>query len=314
VNANRPRPSTSVMSVAKPAPSLRWLAPGLLIAGLMLVGVDIARPQAATQIKAAVVDGLAPIFSAVANPAQTVGSWVDAGYGVLAIYEENQRLQAENERLRAWYIAAQRLSAENRELQELVNHQGSWPEPVLSSRVIADTGGAFARSLLLDQGLDQGVVRGMAAMTAQGVVGRVQTAGRHSSRLLLLTDINSRIPAMLEKNGERLVVAGNNQSRPELQYLRDDVPVTVGDAIVTSGIGGIFPKGLPLGSVAALEVDLEGRPTRILMQPSVDFARLGMVSLLPPVVIEEPVAPTAVQAVPDADEAVAADEATAVDE
>ena len=304
------------MSVAKPAPSLRWLAPGLLIAGLMLIGVDLARPHVAASVKTAVIDGVAPIFSALANPSQTVGNWLDAGYGMVAIYQENQRLQAENDRLRAWYIVAQRLSAENRQLQELVNHQGSWSEPVLSSRVIADTGGAFARSVLLDHGLDHGVVRGMAAMTAQGVVGRVQTAGQHSARLLLLTDINSRVPAMLEKNGERLVVAGNNQARPELQYLRDDVPVTVGDVIVTSGIGGIFPRGLPLGSIAAIETDSEGRPNRIVMQPSVDFARLGMVSLLPPVVIEEPIV-----TVDEGIEAAAADrenradgEAAAVDE
>lgn len=281
------------MSVAKPAPSLRWLAPGLLIAGVMLIGIDVARPNTVGHVKTAVIDGLAPVFGALANPAQTVGNWVDAGYGVLAIYEQNQQLKAENERLRAWYIAAQRLSAENRELQALVNHQGSWSEPVLSARVIADTGGAFARSLLLDYGAGQGVERGMPAMTAQGVVGRVQTAGQNSSRVLLLTDINSRIPAMLEKNGERLVVAGNNQTRPELQYLRDDVPVAVGDIVVTSGVGGIFPAGLPLGTVAQVERELDGRPSSIVMQPSVDLARLGIVSLLPTAQIEEPVAPVA---------------------
>ena len=285
------------MSVAKPAPSLRWLAPGLLVTGLMLIGIDLARPQMVAQVKTGVVDTMAPVFSVLANPAQAVGEVIDTGYAMVAIYEENQRLQAENERLRTWYIAAQRLNAENRELQQLVNLDASWVQPVLASRVIADTGGAFARSLLLDQGLRAGVERGMAAITNQGVVGRVQTAGSNSSRLLLLTDINSRIPAMLEKNSERLVVAGNNQSRPELQYLRPEVPAMVGDLVVTSGVGGLFPAGLPLGTVAEVVMDDDGRRARVVMQPSVDLARLGMVNLLPAVRLEEPIVPIA-EAVP----------------
>lgn len=281
------------MSVAKPAPSLRWLAPGLIVTGLMLIGLDLARPNAVAQVKATVVDGMAPVFSVLADPAQAVGNVLDTGYSMIAIYQENQQLKAENDRLRAWYIAAQRLSAENRELQQLVKLDAVWADPVLSARVIADTGGAFARSLLLDRGVNDGVMRGMAAMTAQGVVGRVQTAGERSSRLLLLTDINSRIPAMLEKTGDRLVVAGNNQSKPELQYLRQEVPVAVGDMVLTSGVGGIFPAGLPLGTVTEVVVDGEGRRIRIALQPSVDLARLGYVSLLPSVRLDEPVAVTA---------------------
>lgn len=296
MNNKAPRPATSVVAIARPSASLKWVAPCLLFFGLGLIVTDQIKPQLTNPVKMAVVDATTPVLSAIAHPVASVESAVSAGKELLFLHEENERLRLENERLRAWYVAAQRLSAENRDLRELVDYEAVWLNPKLSARVVADTGGAFARSVLIDHGRDREVAKGMPAVTSSGVVGRVQDVGHHSARILLMTDLNSRIPAMLEKNGERLVVAGDNSAQPRVHYVRADVPLAIGDQIVTSGVGGIFPAGLPLGTVTSLTPVTGRSELEARIQPSVNLSKLAIVSLLPTAIADDPLAE---EAVPD---------------
>jgi rod shape-determining protein MreC len=93
------------------------------------------------------------------------------------------------------------------------------------------------------------VVKGQAAITGAGLVGRVLEVGKRASRVLLLTDISARVPVVVERTRDQAVLAGNNSDNPELRYLPRDVDIKVGDRIVTSGVGGNFPAGLPVGEV-----------------------------------------------------------------
>ncbi|MBV6632091.1 MAG: rod shape-determining protein MreC [Alphaproteobacteria bacterium] len=273
----------------------------MLLLGLGLIVVDRVRPEMTAGIRTGVADFTAPVMAAITDPVTAIDATMNWGQGLIALHSENERLRLENERLRAWYIAAQRLSAENRSLKTLVDYDANWLDPVLSARVVADTGGAFARSVLIDRGAQHGLTKGQPAVTARGIVGRVQDIGQQSARILLLTDINSRIPAMIQKNGDRVVVAGDNQSQPRLDYLVGETPLAVGDLVVTSGIGGIFPAGLPIGTVSSLEEGVVGGFTARL-DTSVDLPRLAAVSLMP---IARPSTPEAAPAVEEAEGAAA---------
>ena len=116
--------------------------------------------------------------------------------------------------------------------------------------------------------------KGQAVINNEGLTGRVVSAGQHSARILLLTDLNSRIPVIMESSREKAVLAGDNTPHPRLKFLAVDARVNVGDRIVTSGQGGVFPPGLPVGVVSLVSEE------RALVQPYVNWDRLEHVTVL----------------------------------
>ncbi|MBM3599828.1 MAG: rod shape-determining protein MreC [Alphaproteobacteria bacterium] len=240
--------------------------------GLMLVGkADVVLVERA---RTAVIDATAPILDFLSRPAAKVAAAIEDVRQLWDLRQEVDRLRQENERLLRWQQAARQLESENAQLRELMNVV---PEPgvrFVTARVIADAGGAFVRSLLVNAGGRDGVRKGQIAMTAQGMVGRVAEVGDRQARVLLVTDLNSRIPVMLESSRERAMLSGDNAERPRLQYLGTNARVEVGDRIVTSGHGGAFPPGLPIGLVASAS-DWEVR-----VQPYVDMSRLEYIRLV----------------------------------
>jgi rod shape-determining protein MreC len=240
--------------------------------GLMVVGkADVVLVE---RVRVAMIDATAPILDFLSRPAAKVADAIEDARQLWDLRQEATRLRQENERLLRWQQSARQLEAENTRLRDLLNVV---PEPgvrFVTARIIADTGGAFVRSLLVNAGTRDGVRKGQIAMTAQGMVGRVAEIGERQARVLLITDLNSRIPVMIESSRERAMLAGDNAERPRLQYLGTNVRVEVGDRIVTSGHGGAFPPGLPIGVVAAAS-DWEVR-----VQPYVDMSRLEFLRLV----------------------------------
>jgi rod shape-determining protein MreC len=150
------------------------------------------------------------------------------------------------------------------------------PDPRLrfiTARVVGDQGGAFARSVLVNAGSRDGVAKGQVAVTAEGVAGRVAEVGLRSSRVLLLTDINSRVPVLVGSARDRAIMAGDNTGRPRLLYLAAGTEIRPGDRVVTSGHGGVFPPGLPVGIVT------QASETALRVQPFVDWAHVEYLRL-----------------------------------
>ena len=222
-----------------------------------------------------VMDGFAPVLDAISQPAAGAASAVEwmSEYGRL--HDENLRLKDENAKLLEWQQAALRLEAENSGLRGLLKYR---PDPALqfvTARVIADPGGAYVRTLLVSAGRRDGVHKGEAAMSAEGLIGRVVDVGEWSSRVLLLTDLNSGIPVMLENSRNRAILEGNNSAEPRLLYLPHGTTATVGERVVTSGTGGMIPPGLPVGVVSAT-ADHGG----VAVRPMVDMDRVEYVRLV----------------------------------
>jgi rod shape-determining protein MreC len=238
---------------------------------LMLLGK--ADTYLVERLRTGVADVVTPIADAMSRPAVLVSGVVDNVRELAAIREENARLRVENERLLQWQTTARRLEAQNDSLKALLNFA---PEPraaYVSARVVADTGGSFAHSLLITAGGRDGVRKGQAVISGEGLVGRIAEAGGRSARVLLVSDINSRIPVAVGNVRQRAVLAGDNSMRPRLLYLKAPAAVAPGDRVVTSGDAGAFPPGLPVGVVTAV-LETEVRVEPFFQRDRLDYVRV----------------------------------------
>ena len=246
----------------------------LVGAALGLMVVSRADVHFVKQARVAAVDAVAPILDVLSHPAAAVLQMVDRVQGLVALDRENTLLKQENDHLKRWRNVALQLETENQELKKMLNFMPSSAMSFISARVISDSGGAFARSMLINSGSRDGIREGQIAITGDGLVGRIGEVGKRSSRILLLTDINSHIPVVSENSQSRAILVGGNSDRPQLVYLPSNARVSVGERIVTSGHGGAFPPGLPAGKVISVA---DGE---IHIQPFVDMIRIEYVRVV----------------------------------
>ena len=240
--------------------------------GVLVIGrVDAISME---QVRAQIVDTVAPILDVVGQPIKTINSGIDQIKHIYSVFNINQTLRDERDRLLHWQALARKLEMENRALKGLLNFETGPEARFVASRVVADPGGAFAHSLILNAGKRAGIRKGQAVVTGDGLVGRISGVGYRSSRLLLITDLNSRIPVLIEATRTRAVMAGSNTGRPRLIHLPTGAMAAIGDRIVTSGHGGVFPVGLPVGVVTT------AADTGIEIQPYVNRDRIEYVRVL----------------------------------
>ena len=238
-------------SVSLPFRALTQRYSYLLFVGLSLLLLIMGRAQPALMENARihVMDGLAPVMDALTRPMAASENVVADIRHYFSLKSENERLLAENAQMRQWQDAVVALQNENRELRTLTHFKAEPGLAYISARVIADAGGAYERGLVVTAGRIDGVREGMAAMVGEGLIGRVVEVGNWSSRVVLITDLNSKIPVTIADTGDRAVVAGDNTAEPKLHYLPQDALLKDGTRVVTSGHGGVFPANLVVGVV-----------------------------------------------------------------
>ncbi len=265
----------SVLRFAAPVRNLaqRFAYIFLLFGALAIILIGRADQQIFERARVSVTDVVAPILDAISRPVATISEIIEEAQSLSKILEENGQLKLENARLTQWQSAARALAAENEKLRQLL---GFIPDNVAKSvtaRVIGDSGGTFVRNILINAGRQAGIAKGQAALVNFDLIGRVHEVGERSARVLLITDLNSRIPVVVESTRQRAVLAGDNSDRPRLLHLPDNVKLKKGERIVTSGHGGVFPPGLPVGIIA------HATESAVVVQPfvhgeKVEFARL----------------------------------------
>ena len=215
--------------------------------GVMLLGK--ADSNLAERVRMALADALAPLFGVVSEPIARVHDAISDAGDLLTLKAENVRLHEENDRLRQWQAVAMALDAENTALKGNLH----WiPDPApsyVTARVVADAGGVYARAVLLSTGPNHMVTKGQIALDERGLVGRVTEVGMRSARVLLITDINSRIPVTLETSRARAMLVGTNNARPRLMFWPEGSMPAEGERVVTSAEANAFPAGLPIGVV-----------------------------------------------------------------
>lgn len=240
--------------------------------------VAVLVPLAA--LLAAATGGPAPLAAAaaaVAAPLQAgvaaAATWTGSLFGIAGLRRENEELRREVDRLRREVQESrERLAAADR-LERLLAFREQTGFAMAAASVIGHDASGLYRTVLIDRGGADGVAPGQAVVAPDGVVGRVVRIHQRSALVLLLTDRSSGIDAIVQRTRDRGVVQGRGAEGCELRYLDRSSAVQVGDAVVTSGMGGGFPKGVRLGQVSG--VDRGGELfLSVAVRPSADLARL----------------------------------------
>lgn len=243
----------------------------VLLALFLLWRIDSPRAE---RLRAAVIDRVVPSFEWALLPAAKLTAMAEGFQSYARLYEQNQELRRELQKMAAWKEAAVQLEQENAKLLAQNNVRLDPALTAVSGVVLTDSGGAFRQSVLLNVGARDGVLDGWATMDGLGLVGRISGVGQRTSRVMLLTDPSSRLPVTILPSGQRALLEGDNTQAPALDFIERPEDVRPGDRVVSSGDGGMFPAGLVVGQVA------QASDGRLRVRMAADYGRLEFLRVL----------------------------------
>jgi rod shape-determining protein MreC len=263
--------------------------PVLMAVAFALVLVGKADTVLAIRLRVALDDALAPIYGAMAGPLAQARDSIGWVRDLADVHQENARLRRENARLLHWQHTAEALALRDRELEAELHWMPSRPASFITAPIVADTGGLYAHAVLVALQPGSAVRKGDVALDGGGLVGRVTEVGSRSARVLLITDLNSRVPVMLVDSHAPAMMVGDNSTMPHLTFWPQGVVPKEGERVVTSAAGGVFPADLPVGTVhySAAHVPEVLPDARLDRMDIIRLFDFGNVTTLAP---EEPVA------------------------
>ena len=221
------------------------------------------------------------LFRPLQIAAHSVTSWIremQESYVTVAGYK------AENERLRKRIVELEtdrnrffEAEATNQQLRKLLDFRSQLPSVSITASIIANSASAWFQTCSIDKGSADGVRKGMSVVTPLGVVGRVVDVTARSAKVLLLTDANSGIDVMVQRTRARGIVSGSLENGTVLKYVKRTEDVQVGDRLITSGLDGVFLKGLMVGTVSKVRKQNLGLFQTIEVMPAISPARVEIV-------------------------------------
>ena len=223
----------------------------LFFATIILMILNKNNSPTLEESEGAALNVVAPIVDVLVVPAKLLARGYDYFSELKQIKQDNKQLREENRRLKVLQDKYKALQVENKLLAGLLNYVPLPEVSFVSAQVVAEENDAFSHSLVAYIS-DKRVSKGDVVLSDQGVVGRVEKVFRHYVKIILMTDINSKIPVMLEKTRVRGILSGDNTMVPKLIFTPLDAEINVGDRVVTSGVSGVFPAGLPIGEVVSV--------------------------------------------------------------
>lgn len=244
----------------------------LFFIAISVIGLAVSyfSPTAVQQLRTAATEITAPVLYAVSKPFQDATHFLRSASGLAEMQAANQELMEENQRLRSWHHKAMTLTNENKELRRLLNMKPIATRTVASARVIGDHTSSFAKTIIINAGDSDKIAKNQPVIGDNGLVGRVIETSPSTSRVLLVNDVNSRIPVMIEGSNVHAVLAGQNNNTGLIEHLPPGTLIEGGARIVTSGYGGVFPPGLPIGRIKTVSLNVPEDPNAIV-NPEVDF-------------------------------------------
>lgn len=196
------------------------------------------------------------------------------------VREENERLKAELDKYKATTIEYREAVATNVRLSKLLQLKNTLPAPTLTAQVVGRDPSLWFRTIIIDRGSSEGVEKGMPVVTVEGVVGQIFETSPNYAKVLLANDPNSAIDVIVQKNRVQGILKGKGSNGFQLLYVLKNADVVEHDAIVTSGLGDVFPKGIPAGKVSLVAKSRRGMFQEIEVEPAVDFSQLEYVIII----------------------------------
>lgn len=251
----------------------------LILVVLLVYSANLRKKHSTTLFERVVLTLTEPLQRGIDQVGNTLRDAWNNYLWLVDTRQQNIEVMRTNRELRAQLTAVNEIRLENQRLKKLLDFVEADPRKVLPALVVAEDASSWARTIVIDKGTGNGVHEGAPVVVAEGVVGRVIKVAANSSRVLLVTDASSSVAGLVQRTRTRGVARGNGSSL-DLEYALRDDPVEVNDLVVTSGMGGIFPKGLVVGRVSEVKRQQFGLFQQIELLPAVDFSRLEEVLVL----------------------------------
>lgn len=255
------------------------LAVALLLSTLLLYSYNLRQKTATTFFERAVLTLVAPFQSGVDGVYDSLSEWWQDYLWLVDVRQRNVELEQANRLLRSELRQIEEFRLQNERLRKLLAFVDDVDRPALPAQVIGEDASSWARTITIDKGSRAGLRVGLPVVAAEGVVGRIIKLAPNSSRVLLVTDASSAIAALVQRTRTRGVARGRGVEMT-LDYALRAAAIEQSDLLVTSGMGGVFPKGLTLGYVAAVERKDFGLFQTVEISPAVDFSHLEEVLVI----------------------------------
>lgn len=246
---------------------------GLLLA-LILFSLNVPRNREANVIERGVMNIFAPLLKPVAYVSGIVEDIWDGYISLVNVRRENATMNSTIKELTSHLVAGDEALLENQRLGNLLKMKESIKPPTVGATVVGEDVSPWFRTLVINRGASDGLRAGMAVVAADGVVGQVVKVASDTSRVLLLTDHASGISATIQRSRARGVVKGKGEGLCSLEFTTREEDVKVGDLVVTSGIGEVYLKGLPIGEVTIVKRGQYGIFQTVTIRPIVNIAHL----------------------------------------
>ena len=258
----------------------RYVVALLVILAIVLISLHLSGRWRGDFVHAAAVKCLPPAQQAFHWTVDSSMALIQQYVALVGVYQDNEKLKEEVKRLRMEHDALRECEEEARRLRRLLLFKEKVKAEMIPAEVIAYSPEVSFRTITLNKGQRDGVMKGMPAVTWEGVVGRVVHSTKEASRILLIIDRNSSVDVLIQRTRTRGILEGEGGPTCRLRYVPRQEEVRLGDVLVTSGLGGIFPKGLHIGEVVSVERKDYSLFKEILVEPGVDFSRLEEIMVL----------------------------------
>lgn len=256
----------------------------IFLLALSLISANLHSRENMSFFESLVVGVTSPVQKAVWGVIGGIGSIWRGYFYLVGLEKENQALKRELQELKLQVNRYREADLANQRLRALLNFKKSIATPLLPAQLVAFDPSGWFQTILIDKGTNDGVVRDMAVVSAEGLVGRVIGVSNHHAKVLLILDGNSAVDAYIQRSRARGVLVGLGLELCLLKYVQRNEDVQVGDKVISSGMGGVFPKGLLVGTVQEVVRGSSGLFQRVEVEPAVNFGRLEEVL----VVIQSP--------------------------
>ncbi|HEY0211733.1 rod shape-determining protein MreC [Acerihabitans sp.] len=255
----------------------------LFLAVMVAIAIIIADSRLGTfvQIRTYMDTAVSPFYFLANGPRKMLDNVSETLASRGQLEQENHTLRQELLLRNSEQLLLGQFRQENARLRELLGSPLRQDEQKMVAQVISTSTDPYSDQVVIDKGLDSGVYVGQPVISDKGVVGQVVAAGKMTSRVLLICDASHALPIQVLRNDIRVIVAGNGCTEDlQLEHLPGNTDIRVGDVLVTSGLGGRFPEGYPVGVVSSVKVDTQRAYTVIQARPTAQLQRLRYLLLL----------------------------------